>query len=71
MPASQKGSPEEVRFKDFKDEELGKAAPYGISDQTANEGRGSVGQVIDYHQRKESFAMIAFGGRKVWEPIRG
>jgi hypothetical protein len=37
------GSPEEVRCKDFKDKVLGKVAPYGVYDQTANEGWVSVG----------------------------
>jgi hypothetical protein len=37
------GSPEEVRSKDFKDRELGKVAPYGIYDQTIDEGWVSVG----------------------------
>jgi hypothetical protein len=38
-----KGSPEEVRSKDFKDKQLGKVAPYGVYDLTANEGWVSVG----------------------------
>jgi Rhodopirellula transposase DDE domain len=37
------GSPEEVRCKDFKDKQLGKVAPYGIYDLTANAGWVSVG----------------------------
>ncbi len=37
------GSPEEVRCKDFKDQVLGKVAPYGVYDQTVNEGWVSVG----------------------------
>jgi hypothetical protein len=37
------GSPEEVRCKDFIDKALGKVAPYGVYDQTANEGWVSVG----------------------------
>ncbi len=37
------GSPEEVRCKDFKDKELGKVAPYGVYDQTTDEGWVSVG----------------------------
>jgi len=32
------GTPEEVRCKDFKDKQLGKVAPYGVYDLTANEG---------------------------------
>ncbi len=38
-----KGQPEKVRTHDFTDEELGKAIPYGIYDQTANKGWVSVG----------------------------
>ena len=38
-----KGEPEEVRCKDFKDKQLGKVAPYGIYDLTANVGWVSVG----------------------------
>jgi hypothetical protein len=37
------GSPEEVRCKDFIDKALGKVAPYGVYDQTVNEGWVSVG----------------------------
>jgi Rhodopirellula transposase DDE domain len=37
------GSPQEVRCKDFKDKELGKVAPYGVYDQTADQGWVSVG----------------------------
>src|ERR1700733_9931748 len=37
------GSPEEVRCKDFKDKALGKVAPYGVYDQTNDEGWVSVG----------------------------
>jgi hypothetical protein len=37
------GDPEKVRSKDFKDKVLGKVAPYGIYDLTANAGWVSVG----------------------------
>ena len=37
------GTPEEVRCKDFIDKALGKVAPYGVYDQTVNEGWVSVG----------------------------
>jgi hypothetical protein len=37
------GLPEEVRCKDFIDKALGKVAPYGVYDQTVNEGWVSVG----------------------------
>jgi len=38
-----KGEPEEVRAKDFPDEQLGKAIPYGVYDLTCNTGWVSVG----------------------------
>lgn len=38
-----KGAPEEVRVHDFIDRELGKVAPYGVYDLTANTGWVSVG----------------------------
>jgi hypothetical protein len=38
-----KGEPEKVRVHDFIDEELGKVAPYGVYDVTANVGWVSVG----------------------------
>jgi transposase len=38
-----KGTPEEVRTHDFMDPELGKVAPYGVYDLTANVGWVSVG----------------------------
>jgi len=38
-----KHQPEEVRSKDFKDKLLGKVAPYGVYDLTANDGWVSVG----------------------------
>lgn len=38
-----KGKPEEVRVHDFMDPELGKVAPYGVYDVTANQGWVSVG----------------------------
>jgi hypothetical protein len=37
------GQPEEVRAKDFPDKRLGKAIPYGVYDQTLNQGWVSVG----------------------------
>jgi hypothetical protein len=38
-----KSQPEQVRSKDFKDKQLGKVAPYGVYDLTANDGWVSVG----------------------------
>ena len=40
---SRKGDPEQVRVHDFIDETLGKVAPYGVYDVTANQGWVSVG----------------------------
>jgi hypothetical protein len=37
------GSPEEERCKDVEDKELGKVAPFGVYDQTADEGWVSLG----------------------------
>src|SRR6202453_1236744 len=37
------GDPQKVRVHDFKDEELGKAIPYGVYDMTNNQGWVSVG----------------------------
>jgi transposase len=42
-----KGQPEQVRVHDFIDDELGKVAPYGVYDVTANEGWVSVGITHD------------------------
>jgi hypothetical protein len=41
------GEPERVRVHDFVDPELGRAIPYGIYDETNNEGWVSVGDVAD------------------------
>jgi Rhodopirellula transposase DDE domain len=42
-----KGEPRRVKVHDFEDEELGKVAPYGIYDMTANTGFVSVGITSD------------------------
>jgi hypothetical protein len=42
-----KGQPRRVKSKDFPDKELGKVAPYGVSDLTANEGWVNVGITHD------------------------
>jgi hypothetical protein len=55
------GKPEEVRSKDFKDEKLGKVAPYGIYDLTTNEGWVSVG--IDHDTAEFATESI----RRWWE----
>jgi hypothetical protein len=41
------GSPERVNVHDFVDPELGRAIPYGVYDETNNEGWVSVGEVAD------------------------
>lgn len=55
------GQPEHVRSKDFKDKKLGKVAPYGIYDLTANEGWVSVG--IDHDTAEFATESI----RRWWE----
>jgi hypothetical protein len=55
------GKPEQVRSKDFKDKKLGKVAPYGIYDLTANEGWVSVG--IDHDTAEFATESI----RRWWE----
>jgi hypothetical protein len=45
-----KGMPETVRVHDFKDQQLGKAIPYGIYDLASNEGWVSVGITHDTAQ---------------------
>jgi hypothetical protein len=55
------GKPERVRSKDFKDEKLGKVAPYGIYDWTTNEGWVSVG--IDHDTAEFATESI----RRWWE----
>jgi transposase len=42
-----KGQPRRVKSKDFPDKKLGKVAPYGVYDQTVNEGWVSVGITHD------------------------
>ena len=51
-----KGDPEQVRVYDFKDKELGKGIPYGVYDQTANNGWVSVG--IDHDTAEFAGATI-------------
>jgi len=55
------GQPEPVRSRDFKDKELGKVAPYGVYDLTANEGWVSVG--IDHDTAEFATESI----RRWWE----
>jgi transposase len=51
-----KGKPEPVRVHDFKDEELGVGIPYGVYDQTLNNGWVSVG--IDHNTAEFATATI-------------
>ena len=51
-----KGKPERVRVHDFKDEELGVGIPYGVYDQTLNNGWVSVG--IDHNTAEFAAATI-------------
>jgi len=56
-----KGQPESVRTHDFKDEDLGVGIPYGVYDQTQNQGWVSVG--IDHNTAEFATATI----RRWWE----
>ncbi len=60
---SSQGQPEEVRVHDFKDEELGKAIPYGVYDVTNNQGWVSVG--IDHDTAYFAAASI----RRWWKEM--
>jgi transposase len=60
-----KGRPEEVRTHDFIDPELGKVAPYGIYDLTANAGWVSVG--IDHDTAEFAVESI----RRWWREMGG
>jgi transposase len=57
------GQPEKVRVHDFKDDELGKAIPYGVYDVTNNQGWVSVG--IDHDTAYFATASI----RRWWEEM--
>src|SRR3954452_19351165 len=57
------GQPQEVRVHDFKDEELGKAIPYGVYDLTNNQGWVSVG--IDH----DTAFFAARSIRRWWEEM--
>jgi hypothetical protein len=58
-----RGHPEEVRAKDFKDKELGKAIPEGVYDLSRNEGWVSVG--VDHDTAEFAVASI----RRWWEEM--
>jgi transposase len=60
-----KGTPEEVRVHDFIDPELGKVAPYGVYDLSANTGWVNIGidhDTAEFAPREHS-ALVARNGR--------
>lgn len=62
-----KGQPEEVRVHDFLDPELGKVAPYGVYDLTANQGWVSVG--IDHDTAEFAVESIRRWWREMGKPL--
>lgn len=62
-----KGKPEEVRVHDFVDLELGKVAPYGVYDVTANQGWVSVG--IDHDTAEFAVESIRRWWREMGQPL--
>jgi hypothetical protein len=61
------GEPEQVRVYDFIDRELGKVAPYGVYDVTANSGWVSVG--IDHDTAEFAVESIRRWWREMGKPI--
>lgn len=61
------GRPEEVRVYDFIDKELGKVAPYGVFDVTANQGWVSVG--IDHDTAEFAVESIRRWWREMGSPL--
>jgi hypothetical protein len=61
------GKPEAVRVHDFIDSELGKVAPYGVYDVTANEGWVSVG--IDHDTAEFAVESIRRWWREMGQPL--
>jgi transposase len=61
------GEPEPVRVHDFIDPQLGKVAPYGVYDVTANEGWVSVG--IDHDTAEFAVESIRRWWREMAQPI--
>ena len=59
------GRPRRVKSKDFPDKELGKVAPYGVYDQTADEGWVSVG--IDHDTAEFAVERWRGGGPTGWD----
>ena len=62
-----KGQPEAVRVHDFIDDDLGKVAPYGVYDMTANEGWVSVG--IDHDTAEFAVESIRRWWREMGQPL--
>jgi hypothetical protein len=62
-----KGKPEEVRVYDFIDPDLGKVAPYGVYDLTANQGWVSVG--IDHDTAEFAVESIRRWWREMGQPL--
>ena len=61
------GHPEEVRVHDFIDPDLGKVAPYGVYDLTANTGRVNVG--IDHDTAEFAVESIRRWWREMGQPV--
>jgi len=61
------GQPEEVRVYDFIDAELGKVAPYGVFDLTANQGWVSVG--VDHDTAEFAVESIRRWWREMGKPL--
>lgn len=61
------GHPEEVRVYDFIDAELGKVAPYGVFDVTANQGWVSVG--VDHDTAEFAVESIRRWWREMGRPL--
>jgi hypothetical protein len=62
-----RGRPEEVRAKDFPDEQLGKAIPEGVYDLTRNEGWVSVG--VDHDTAEFAAASIKRWWQEMGSPV--
>ena len=62
-----KGEPEAVRVYDFIDPKLGKVAPYGVYDVTANQGWVSVG--IDHDTAEFAVESIRHWWREMGQPL--
>ncbi len=62
-----KGQPEAVRVHDFLDPELGKVAPYGVYDLTANQGWVSVG--VDHDTAEFAVESIRRWWREMGKPL--